>query len=68
MPYLAMLDRLRAFFRGDVFKKAHDADKLEADAPRLIVCGYLFLDDHLNEALLSMALREGGRDGRPGKT
>ena len=39
MPYLAMLDRLRAFFRG-------------RDAPRLIVCGYSFLDDHLNEVLL----------------
>ncbi len=52
MPYLAMLDRLRAFFRGGVLKKAHDADKREEDAPRLIVCGYSFLDDHLNEALL----------------
>ncbi len=39
MPYLAMLDRLRAFFRG-------------RDAPRLIICGYSFLDDHLNEVLL----------------
>lgn len=39
MPYLAMLDRLRAFFH-------------EQDAPRLIVCGYSFLDDHLNEILL----------------
>lgn len=39
MPYLAMLDRLRAFFRG-------------SDAPRLVVCGYSFLDDHLNEVLL----------------
>jgi len=39
MPYLAMLDRLRAFFRGN-------------DAPRLVVCGYSFLDDHLNEVLL----------------
>lgn len=39
MPYLAMLDRLRAFFHGK-------------DAPRLIVCGYSFLDDHLNEILL----------------
>jgi hypothetical protein len=34
-----MLDRLRAFFHGK-------------DAPRLIVCGYSFLDDHLNEILL----------------
>lgn len=39
MPYLAMLDRLRAFFHGK-------------DAPRLVVCGYSFLDDHLNEVLL----------------
>jgi hypothetical protein len=39
MPYLAMLDRLKAFFQGK-------------DAPRLIVCGYSFLDDHLNEILL----------------
>jgi hypothetical protein len=39
MPYLAMLDRLRAFFHGK-------------DAPRLIVCGYSFLDEHLNEVLL----------------
>ena len=39
MPYLAMLDRLRSFFHGH-------------DAPRLIVCGYSFLDDHLNEVLL----------------
>jgi len=39
MPYLAMLDRLRAFFYGK-------------DAPRLVVCGYSFLDDHLNEILL----------------
>ena len=39
MPYLAMLDRLKAFFHGK-------------DAPRLVVCGYSFLDDHLNEVLL----------------
>lgn len=39
MPYLAMLDRLRSFFHGQ-------------DAPRLVVCGYSFLDDHLNEVLL----------------
>jgi hypothetical protein len=39
MPYLAMLDRLRAFFQGK-------------DAPRLIICGYSFLDEHLNEVLL----------------
>jgi hypothetical protein len=52
MPYLAMLDRLRAFFRGDAVKKRGDVDKREEDAPRLVVCGYSFLDDHLNEALL----------------
>lgn len=39
MPYLAMLDRLRAFFRAK-------------DAPRIVVCGYSFLDEHLNEVLL----------------
>jgi hypothetical protein len=39
MPYLAMLDRLKAFFHGK-------------DAPRLVICGYSFLDDHLNEILL----------------
>lgn len=39
MPYLAMLDRLKTFFHGK-------------DAPRLVVCGYSFLDDHLNEVLL----------------
>ncbi|RYD75200.1 MAG: SIR2 family protein, partial [Verrucomicrobiaceae bacterium] len=39
MPYLAMLDRLKAFFQG-------------RDAPRLVVCGYSFLDEHLNEILL----------------
>jgi hypothetical protein len=52
MPYLAMLDRLRAFFRGDAVKRRGDADNRDEDAPRLIVCGYSFLDDHLNEALL----------------
>jgi hypothetical protein len=52
MPYLAMLDRLRDFFRGDPRKTRADTDKMEADAPRLIVCGYSFLDDHLNEVLL----------------
>ena len=39
MPYLAMLDRLKAFFHGK-------------DAPRLVICGYSFLDEHLNEVLL----------------
>jgi hypothetical protein len=38
MPYLAMVDRLRAFFR--------DAN------PVLVVCGYSFGDDDLNEVLL----------------
>jgi hypothetical protein len=38
MPYLAMADRLRAFFR--------------VRNPVLIVCGYSFADDHLNEVLL----------------
>jgi hypothetical protein len=52
MPYLAMLDRLRAFFQRDAVKKRGDTDKREEDAPRLIVCGYSFLDDHLNEVLL----------------
>lgn len=49
MPYLAMLDRVRAFLRG---KKRGDIDKSEEDSPRLVVCGYSFLDDHLNEVLL----------------
>jgi len=38
MPYLAMIDRLREFFR-DI-------------NPVLVVCGYSFTDDHLNEVLL----------------
>jgi hypothetical protein len=38
MPYLAMLDRLRAFF--------HDTK------PVLVLCGYSFADDHLNEVLI----------------
>ncbi len=38
MPYLAMADRLRAFFR--------------TANPVLVVCGYSFADDHLNEVLL----------------
>ncbi len=46
MPYLAMLDRLKAFFRGDTLGKQQE------DAPRLIICGYSFLDDHLTEVLL----------------
>jgi hypothetical protein len=52
MPYLAMLDRLRAFFRGSVSRNRSLVGKLEDDAPRLIVCGYSFLDEHLNEVLL----------------
>jgi hypothetical protein len=52
MPYLAMLDRLRAFFRRDVLKKRGEIDTHEEDAPRLVVCGYSFLDEHLNEVLL----------------
>ena len=38
MPYLAMIDRLRAFFRDT--------------NPVLVVCGYSFTDDDLNEVLL----------------
>lgn len=45
MPYLAMLDRLRAFFRSD-------ANRKDSSPPLLVVCGYSFLDDHLNEVLL----------------
>jgi hypothetical protein len=38
MPYLAMVDRLKAFFRHT--------------NPLLICCGYSFADDHLNEVLI----------------
>jgi len=38
MPYLAMLDRFKAFFR-----ESHSA---------LVLCGYSFADEHLNEVLL----------------
>lgn len=38
MPFLAMIDRVRAFFRET--------------NPVLIICGYSFADDHLNEVLL----------------
>lgn len=38
MPYLAMIDRLRSFFRDT--------------NPVLVVCGYSFTDEHLNEVLL----------------
>lgn len=52
MPYLAMLDRLREFFHGRRVRSHGDASRMDDDAPRLIVCGYSFLDDHLNEVLL----------------
>ncbi|GFE59618.1 SIR2 family protein [Geobacter sp. AOG2] len=52
MPYLAMLDRLRAFFHGQVIRKRGDAANRDEDAPRMIVCGYSFLDEHINEVLL----------------
>lgn len=39
MPYLAMIDRLRAFFRDT--------------NPVLVICGYSFADEHLNEVLLN---------------
>lgn len=50
MPYLAMQDRFRSFFRsgGLSLRKGEEGN----DAPRLIVCGYSFLDVHLNEVLL----------------
>ncbi len=38
MPYLAMIDRLRAF--------------LKQPSPVLVTCGYSFRDDHLNEVLV----------------
>jgi hypothetical protein len=52
MPYLAMLDRLKAFFHGIPGRNRGASGGQEEDAPRLIVCGYSFLDDHLNEVLL----------------
>jgi hypothetical protein len=52
MPYLAMLDRLKAFFHGNRDTSRSTSSGQEDDAPRLIVCGYSFLDDHLNEVLL----------------
>lgn len=45
MPYLAMIDRLRAFFR---FASPGQG----SGPPVLVVCGYSFSDDHLNEVLL----------------
>src|SRR5258708_30711498 len=45
MPYLAMIDRLRAFFRkGDRSRGL--------GGPVLVICGYSFGDSHLNEVLL----------------
>lgn len=45
MPYLAMLDRLKAFFRIGAHSQGFGP-------PVLVVCGYSFCDDHLNEVLL----------------
>jgi SIR2-like domain len=45
MPYLAMLDRLKAFFRAGGHSQGHGP-------PVLVVAGYSFCDDHLNEVLL----------------
>lgn len=45
MPYLAMIDRLRAFFRSGGHAQGFGP-------PVLVVCGYSFSDDHLNEVLL----------------
>jgi hypothetical protein len=47
-----MLDRLKAFFQGGIAKTRSGSGRQEEDAPRLIICGYSFLDDHLNEILL----------------
>lgn len=38
MPYLAMIDRLRAF--------------LKSPEPIMVICGYSFRDEHINETLL----------------
>lgn len=45
MPYLAMLDRLKAFLRSGGHSQGFGP-------PVLVVCGYSFADDHLNEVLL----------------
>jgi len=45
MPYLAMIDRLRAFFRPTATTQGYGP-------PVLVVCGYSFSDDHLNEVLM----------------
>lgn len=52
MPYLAMLDRLKSFFQLKGENRRIDRTEQEEDAPRLIICGYSFSDDHLNEVLL----------------
>ena len=45
LPYLAMIDRLRAFFHTTSLTQRFGP-------PVLVVCGYSFSDDHLNEVLL----------------
>jgi len=45
MPYLAMLDRLKAFFRASGHAQGYGP-------PVLVIAGYSFCDDHLNEVLL----------------
>jgi len=45
MPYLAMLDRLKAFFRPGGHAQGFGP-------PVIVVCGYSFSDEHLNEVLL----------------
>jgi hypothetical protein len=45
MPYLAMIDRFRSFFRKSTHSEAFGP-------PVLVVCGYSFSDEHLNEVLL----------------
>ncbi len=47
MPYLAMIDRLRAFFRD-----TSSPTNQTPSNPVLVMCGYSFADDHLNEVLL----------------
>ena len=46
MPYLAMIDRLRAFFRPV------KADGRGLGPPILVISGYSFSDDHINEVIL----------------
>lgn len=45
MPYLAMLDRLKAFLRSGGHSQGFGP-------PVLVICGYSFADDHLNEVVL----------------